>query len=70
MTIPNSVHEALISRIKILAELILPKIGNPQDGRVICLERRGRYKDFNNTHYFGEKAVLRLLNRHFFTKKC
>lgn len=73
MTIPNSVHEALISRIKILAELDIAQNRQPQDGRVMIVlnEEEVDIRISIIPTIFGEKAVLRLLNkhRHFFTKE-
>jgi len=67
MSIPMSVHQALISRIKIMAGLNIAERRRPQDGQITF---RDGLKEIDirvatsNTIY-GEMAVLRLLDKTF-----
>jgi type IV pilus assembly protein PilB len=66
VTSPPKRHEpAIISRLKIMASLDIAERRLPQDGR-IKLRHRGREVDFRVSilpTIFGEKAVLRLLDK-------
>src|SRR5262249_4404991 len=62
---PGHLHAAIISRIKVLAELDIAERRLPQDGR-IRLGIRGREIDLRIAtmpHLDGEGAVLRILDR-------
>lgn len=62
--LPKNVHNAVVSRIKILANLKLDEKRKPQDGRFTA-HIEGRKVDFRvstfPTHY-GEKVVMRILD--------
>jgi len=65
MTLPKYLHAALISRIKIMAELNIAERRIPQDGH-IRIRHEGRDFDIRVSTVptvFGEKAVLRLLEQ-------
>ena len=62
---PHQLKNALISRIKIMSRLDIAERRLPQDGR-IRLKAKGREMDFRVSvlpTIFGEKVVLRLLNK-------
>lgn len=62
---PGDLHDAIISRIKVMAELDISERRLPQDGR-IRLGTRGREIDLRIStmpHLDGEGAVLRILDR-------
>ena len=62
---PHQLKNALISRIKIMSRLDIAERRLPQDGR-IRLKSKGREMDFRVSvmpTIFGEKVVLRLLNK-------
>ncbi len=62
---PMHLKNALISRIKIMSRLDIAERRLPQDGR-IQLKAKGREMDFRVSvmpTIFGEKVVLRLLNK-------
>jgi len=62
---PHQLKNALISRIKIMSRLDIAERRLPQDGR-IRLKAKGREMDFRVSVLptsFGEKVVLRLLNK-------
>jgi len=64
LLLPKYIHAAIISRIKVLANLKLDETRKPQDGR-IRLDIDGRYVDFRLSTLpvaEGEKAVLRILD--------
>jgi len=64
LLLPSSVHSAVISRIKILANLKLDEKRKPQDGR-FSAKIDGRKIDFRVSTmpaYFGEKVVMRILD--------
>jgi len=64
MSPPQSMHAALVSRLKIMANLDISERRLPQDGRIRAIVR-GRYVDFRlNTlpTTRGEKAVIRILD--------
>ena len=65
IVLPVSVHEAIVSRIKILTNMKIDEKRKPQDGR---FEARieGRDIDFRVStfpSFFGEKVVIRILDR-------
>jgi type IV pilus assembly protein PilB len=65
LTPPKRLEAAIISRLKIMANLDIAERRLPQDGR-IKLRYRGREIDFRVSTLptiFGEKAVLRILDR-------
>ena len=62
--LPNSIHTALVSRLKIMANMDIAETRRPQDGRILFNSTRGRL-DLRISTYptlYGEKTVLRLLN--------
>ena len=62
---PHQLKNALISRIKIMSRMDIAERRLPQDGR-IRLKAKGREMDFRVSvmpTIFGEKVVLRLLNK-------
>lgn len=62
--LPMSQHQAVIARIKILANLKLDERRKPQDGH-FSIDYSGRKIDFRVSSmpaYFGEKVVLRILD--------
>ena len=62
--LPNSIHTALVSRLKIMANMDIAETRRPQDGRILFNSPRGRL-DLRISTYptlYGEKTVLRLLN--------
>ncbi len=65
MTPPPRMHPAIVSRIKVMADLDISERRNPQDGRFrVILEQRPidvRVSTLPTIH--GEKLVLRLLDR-------
>ena len=65
MTPPPRMHPAIVSRIKVMADLDISERRNPQDGRFrVVLDRRPidvRVSTLPTIH--GEKLVLRLLDR-------
>ena len=65
MTPPPRMHPAIVSRIKVMADLDISERRNPQDGRFrVILDRRPidvRVSSLPTIH--GEKLVLRLLDR-------
>jgi type IV pilus assembly protein PilB len=69
--LPKNVHNAVVSRIKILANLKLDEKRKPQDGRFTA-HIEGRKVDFRvstfPTHY-GEKVVMRILDSEKGVKK-
>lgn len=63
--IPNSMHAALVSRLKIMSELDISERRRPQDGR-ITVKTPLRIVDFRISTLptiNGEKVVMRLLDR-------
>ncbi|MBA65698.1 MAG: type II secretion system protein GspE [Candidatus Marinimicrobia bacterium] len=62
--LPNSIHTALVSRLKIMANMDIAETRRPQDGRILFNSSKGRL-DLRISTYptlYGEKTVLRLLN--------
>ncbi|MFC1594825.1 GspE/PulE family protein [Patescibacteria group bacterium] len=69
--LPKNVHEAVISRIKIMATLKIDEKRMPQDGRFRA-SIGGKDLDFRVSTfstYYGEKAVLRILDPEVGLKK-
>ncbi len=65
IVLPLTIHEAVVSRIKILTDMKIDEKRKPQDGR---FEARieGRDIDFRVStfpSFFGEKVVIRILDR-------
>lgn len=64
LLLPLGVHEAIVSRIKILTNMLLDEKRKPQDGR-FSATIGGREIDFRVSTFpssFGEKVVLRILD--------
>ena len=64
-SIPRSFHEAIISRIKIMAELDIAEKRLPQDGR-FKLKSKNKFVDFRISilpSSYGEKAGIRVLDQ-------
>ncbi len=64
LVLPISVHDALVARIKILANMRLDERRKPQDGR-FSAKIQGRKIDFRVSTlptYHGEKIVMRILD--------
>jgi len=65
MTTPRSISNALVSRLKIMADINIAERRIPQDGRV-SLKMNGKPVDLRVAtlpSVFGEKVVLRILDR-------
>ncbi len=65
LTLPTKVHNALVARIKILAQMRLDEKRRPQDGR-FSAKIEGRKIDFRVSTfptYYGEKIVMRILDQ-------
>lgn len=63
--LPKALHEAVISRIKVMSELNIAERRLPQDGR-FKLKIKNRYVDFRISilpSSFGEKAGIRVLDQ-------
>jgi len=66
MNLPVEIKNALVSRIKILAELDITERRQPQDGRIRIVFRRNQAVDFRVSvlpTLFGERIVLRILDK-------
>ena len=62
--LPSDIHTALVSRLKIMANMDIAETRRPQDGRILFNSSKGRL-DLRISTYptlYGEKTVLRLLN--------
>ena len=62
--LPSDIHTALVSRLKIMANMDIAETRRPQDGRILFNSQHGRL-DLRISTYptlYGEKTVLRLLN--------
>jgi Type II secretory pathway, ATPase PulE/Tfp pilus assembly pathway, ATPase PilB len=69
LKIPKDTHAALVTRIKILANLNIAEKRTPQDGRIIT-KAGGKEIDLRISilpTVFGEKIVIRILNRDSYT---
>lgn len=65
LVLPMRVHQAVVARIKILSNMRLDEKRKPQDGR-FSARIEGRKIDFRVSTfptYFGEKIVMRILDR-------
>lgn len=64
MSVPSSLHEGAVARIKVLADLDIAERRVPQDGRfsVKLGSRRAELRVATLPTVFGEKVVLRLLD--------
>lgn len=65
LSLPKTIHEALISRIKILSEMKIDEKRIPQDGRFTFLSKNDEVDLRVSTlpTVFGEKVVMRLLKK-------
>jgi len=64
LVLPKGIHDAVIARIKILAQMRLDEKRKPQDGR-FSAHMDGRRVDFRVSTfpaYYGEKVALRILD--------
>lgn len=64
-TLPKTLHEAIISRIKVMSELNIAERRLPQDGR-LKLKVKNRFVDFRISilpSSYGEKAGIRILDQ-------
>lgn len=61
---PKSMHQGVISRLKIISELDISEQRLPQDGRLkLMIDRRNvEFRVSTIPSYFGEKACLRILD--------
>lgn len=62
--LPKEISTALISRLKIMANMDIAETRRPQDGRILFKSKSGRL-DLRVSTYptlYGEKCVMRLLN--------
>ena len=65
ITLPPETHQAVVARIKILADMKLDEKRKPQDGR-FSAKIDGRKIDFRVStfpSYYGEKVVMRILDQ-------
>jgi type IV pilus assembly protein PilB len=65
LTLPLSVHDAVVARIKVLSNMKLDEKRKPQDGR-FSAHIDGRKIDFRVSTfpaYYGEKVVMRILDQ-------
>jgi type IV pilus assembly protein PilB len=65
VVLPGNTHRSIIARIKVLASIRLDEQRKPQDGR-FSASIDGRAVDFRVStlpSYYGEKAVIRILDR-------
>jgi len=64
-TAPKSIHQSVVSRLKILAELDIAEKRAPQDGRfaVYAGDRKIDFRMSTVPTIFGEKVVLRVLEK-------
>ena len=63
-SLPSNIHTAMVSRLKIMANMDIAETRKPQDGRILFNSNKGRL-DLRISTYptlYGEKTVLRLLN--------
>jgi len=66
MVLPIQIKNAIVSRIKIMANLDIAERRLPQDGRIKLRMGKGREMDFRTSTIpvlYGEKVVLRLLDK-------
>ncbi len=65
LLLPSHVHDSIVARIKILSNLKIDEKRKPQDGR-FSVNIDGRHVDFRVSTFptfFGEKVVIRILDR-------
>ncbi|MCR4284018.1 MAG: GspE/PulE family protein [Parcubacteria group bacterium] len=65
LLLPSNVHDSIVARIKILSNLKIDEKRKPQDGR-FSVKMEGRQVDFRVStfpSFFGEKVVIRILDR-------
>ena len=65
LTLPGKIHSAIVARIKVLSAMRLDEKRKPQDGR-FAAKISGRKVDFRVSTlptYYGEKIVMRILDR-------
>lgn len=65
LLLPANVHNSIVARIKILSNLKIDEKRKPQDGR-FSVKMEGRQVDFRVSTFpcfFGEKVVIRILDR-------
>ena len=65
LLLPANVHDSIVARIKILSDLKIDEKRKPQDGR-FSVKMEGRQVDFRVStfpSFFGEKVVIRILDR-------
>ena len=64
ITLPPTVHSAVIARIKIMSNLKLDEKRKPQDGRFSSVfnKRKIDFRVSTLPAYYGEKAVMRILD--------
>ncbi len=65
LTLPITVHRAVVARIKILSSVKLDEKRKPQDGRFSATvdNRRIDFRVSTFPTYYGEKVVMRILDR-------
>jgi type IV pilus assembly protein PilB len=66
MILPTQIRNAIVSRLKIMANLDIAERRLPQDGRIKLRLGKGREMDFRTSTIpvlYGEKVVLRLLDK-------
>ena len=66
ITLPNSIHREVVSRIKIISEMNVAEKRLPQDGRFSLKSKDGTNLDLRISTFptvYGEKVVLRLLEQ-------
>ncbi len=71
LTLPAKVQQAVVSRIKIMAQLRLDEKRKPQDGRFSAHTENGLKVDFRVSTFptqYGEKVVMRILDRNATTE--
>lgn len=65
IVLPLTIHEAIVSRIKILTDMKIDEKRKPQDGRFEARieEREIDFRVSTFPSFFGEKVVIRILDR-------
>lgn len=65
LVLPSAVHQAVVTRIKILSNMKLDEKRKPQDGRFSARisERKIDFRVSTFPAYFGEKVVMRILDQ-------
>jgi len=64
LTLPLKIHSAIVSRVKILSRLKIDETRKPQDGRFFTQagDKKIDFRVSTLPTYFGEKAVMRILD--------